>query len=234
MRNEVVEAHIHFPPISRAEPLAVPVDLQVEANTAVLPRIAELFGRHRKGRHRTCRLGLNPAETRFHFDRRNGTQRPVVDLHDQLDVLHRFGGIGAHRNVVDDHPVLAFEVDPVFHARERHVIDRAVEAIGKTLIHQRFLGFDRIETEGDLHQFAMRRKRRSVEPLPAAWQWGGAIAGIETIPFALFQPVGEFRKPRHECIPPLDRSEQIGGSVPDLEIAAPIGGYDDQAAIAGL
>src|SRR5690606_3220990 len=85
MGDQLVKADLHLAAIGAAEARAGPVDLEVEAPPALAPVSPPFVGGHCKRGHGGARLGEDEAEAALHLWHGMGTQRAVVDLHDQAD-----------------------------------------------------------------------------------------------------------------------------------------------------
>src|SRR5690606_37582479 len=139
MGNQLMKTIGHFSTVRVAEPLAVAVDGEIEADAAVLPSIAQLIGRDDKRRHGARGLGMDEPEPALHLGYGESSQRPIVHLPDELDVIQRLRRRDPHWNRIDDHRELAFEVDPVRFGLEWNRLGRSEEAVRQTLVHQRFV-----------------------------------------------------------------------------------------------
>ena len=160
---------------------AVPAHSNRQADAAVLPGGAKLIGRHGHGAEARGRFRMDPAEARLLLGDRVRAQARVVREHHELHVLERVGGRRAHRHAIDDDGDLGFEVDAVRLRRQRHVLLGPEEVVRAALVHQRLRArlVDDGLPEGALHELAVARECRAVEPLPCARQRRGELGLVE-------------------------------------------------------
>ncbi len=158
--------------VAHADLAAVPGALQRQVDTATLPGVAQLIGRHGHGAEGAGGLALEEAEAFGKFVRNQVAQRHVVHQHQQAHAVERLLGCATHGHVAGDDGDLGLEVDAEVFAGHHHVVAGADEIVAAALVHQGVAveGGGHFAVAGGAHQLDVVQVSRAVGPLVGARQ----------------------------------------------------------------
>ena len=145
-------------------------------------------------------------------------------------MLECLGGRSAQRDAINYDPIFAFEIDAELVIREGNVIKGAVKAVRNALVHERSIDWERIQSKGDLHQFAMGFERRAVEPLPSPRQRGAKQARVKWLSVVVNSPC-EFTQSTFRLVPSFNRRKKIWPHRPNGEGAQAVFSDDHQLTV---